>query len=403
MSPLPGPLGVGTTSSSAVQMGTCTGMAFDATGRLLAVCKGPAAANLRLLDPTTLETLASLALPSAPGGDRADLSGGTHFIQRADGTLLIPTASGSIATVTVGSDTLTQTGAVDLSGLLGPKERLFAVGAGFDGRDWAVGSDGSVLTVPRDGGEPRSIRLDEPIAEDIATDRSGTYVVTRRALYRLRAATDGTPRVVWREPLPSAEADMNAGRAHLGPGTAPAIVAGRYVAVADGLNPPRVTVVRIRGRSASRLFCAVPVFTPGKGSIEAPLVVAGRSIVAANAYGYANELSTEGGRTTAGGLARVVVTRHNCRRGWTSEQVSPSAQPVLSRRTGLLYTLVKPAGFPDTWNLAALDWRTGAVRFAALAGEGLGFNSLGGAMVLGPDGAAYAGTFGGVVRFADDG
>ncbi len=65
--------------------------------------------------------------------------------------------------------------------------------------------------------------------------------------------------------------------------------------------------------------------------------------------------------------------------------------PSCRAATGLLYTVDKPAGFPDAWNLAAIDWRTGEVRFRALAGEGLGFNSNGGAMVLGPDGAAYAG------------
>jgi hypothetical protein len=97
----------------------------------------------------------------------------------------------------------------------------------------------------------------------------------------------------------------------------------------------------------------------------------------------------------------VVAGRHGCRVAWSSPQVSPSAQPVVSRATGLLYTLEKPKGAPDAWNLAALDWRTGERRFAVLAGEGLGYNSDGGAVVLGPDGAAYAGTFGGVVRFQD--
>ena len=86
---------------------------------------------------------------------------------------------------------------------------------------------------------------------------------------------------------------------------------------------------------------------------------------------------------------------------WRSREISPSAQPVVSRATGLLYTLDKPAGFPDRWDLAALDWRTGRLHFRVLAGEGLGFNSSGGAVALAPDGDAFAGTFGGVVRFSD--
>ena len=75
----------------------------------------------------------------------------------------------------------------------------------------------------------------------------------------------------------------------------------------------------------------------------------------------------------------------------------------MSRATGLLYTIDKPAGFPDRWNLAALDWRSGALRFRVLSGEGLGFNSDGCAVVLGPEGVAYAGSFGGVERFEDIG
>jgi uncharacterized protein (DUF1330 family) len=400
-SPLRGPLGNGTASASAVQFGTCASMAFDGSGRLLAVCNGAAGPTLRMVDPGSLATIATLSLPNRNSPDRTDLAGGTHFIQRADGTLLIPTNQGSLITVAVSATGLTQTGKVDLTGVLASGERPFAIGAGFDGRDWIAGNQGTVLTVPRAGGAPRALSLKEPIAEDIATDPTGAFVVTRDALYRLVAKADGTPRVVWRQPLPSAATDSHAGRVHPGPGTPPAIVAGGFVAVADGLNPPRVTVVRIKGRDSRRLACAVPVFKPGTGSVEAQLVVAGRSVVVMNAYGYDNPTSTEAGKTTTGGIARVIVGKRGCRTAWSSDEISPSAQAVVSRTTGLLYTLQKPPGAPDAWNLAAIDWRTGALRFTALAGEGLGYNSEGGAIALGPDGAAYAGTFGGVVRFRD--
>ena len=400
-SPFAGPLGHQTTSASALQFGTCASLAFDAQARLLAVCNGAMGPSLRLIDPATLATIATLTLPARSSADRTDLAGGTHFIVRADGTLLVPTNSGSLISVAVDPGGLRQTAATDLTGVLASGERPFAVAAGFDGLDWVVGNSGTVVTVPRGKGAPHSLNLHEPIAEDLATDTTGTYVVTQSALYRLRATPDGNPRVIWRQPLPVGVNDMQSGRIHLGPGTPPAIVAGGYVAVADGLNPPRITVVRIRGGERHRLACAVPVFKPGTGSIEAHLVVAGRSIVATNAYGYANPSSTEGGATTTGGIVRVIVSTHGCRIAWTIDQVSPSAQAVVSRATGLLYTLVKPSGAPDAWNLEALDWRTGAVRFAALAGEGLGYNSEGGAVALGPDGSAYAGTFGGVVRFHD--
>ncbi|HEX6388693.1 MAG TPA: hypothetical protein VFZ89_04590 [Solirubrobacteraceae bacterium] len=378
-SPLPGPLGHGTSRTSGLQFGTCASLAFDARGRLLGVCNGPLGPALRLMDPRTLGTIATLTLPPRLSGDRSDLAGGTHFLVRAVGTLLVPTNARTLVTV---DDALRQTRSIDLGGVLAPGERPYAVAAGYDRRDWAVGDAGTVVALPRAGGPPRALALREPVSEDLATDRTGTYVVTRAALYRLRAAADGTPRVVWRRPVARA-------------GTPPAIVARRYVAVADASNPPRVVVTTLAGREV----CSVPVFGPGR--VTAHLVVAGKSIVVSNAHGYESVLTTEGGNTSTGGIARVVVGKHGCRTAWTSKEISPSAQAVVSRATGLLYTLVKPRGFPDAWNLAALDWRTGVTRFAALAGEGLGHNSEGGAVVLGPDGAAYAGTFGGVVRFRD--
>jgi hypothetical protein len=400
-SPFPGPLGRGTASASALQFGTCASLAFDARSRLLAVCSGPMGPSLRLIDPASLVTLATMMLPFRTSGDRTDVAGGTHFVVRADGSLLVPTNSRTLIKVAVGEAGLTQTGAVDLTGVLPSGERPFAVGAGFDGRDWVAGNQGTVVTVPRGSGALRKLALHEPILEDLATDTTGTYVVTAAALYRLQATPDGTPRVIWRVPIPVGLNDMNSGRIHLGSGTPPVIVAGGFVAVTDGVNPPSVRVVRIAGRDSRRLACAVPVFPPGQGSVEAHLVVAGRSIVVANAYGYANPAVTEAGGTTVGGLTRVIVGKHGCRVAWQSKEISVSAQAVVSRATGLLYTLVKPAGAPDAWNLAAIDWRTGKTRFAALAGEGLGHNSEGGAIALAPDGTAWAGTFGGVVRFRD--
>ena len=408
-SPLPGPLGNGTTRSSALELGGCASLAFDKRDRLIAACNSPFGPSLMLVEPKSLTTLASMMLPGKGAPDPTsvlalnltDFSGGTHFIVRADGSLLVPTNDERLLSITVGGSSLTQSAVTDLKGAMGSGQKVFAIGSGFDGYDWAVGNKGTVVTVPHSGGTPHALALNEPVAEDIATDPTGTYVLTASALYRLQANGDGTARVVWREPVLSGLADPHAGRFHAGPGTPPVILAGGYVAVADALNPPRVNVMRIAGRDSRRLACAVPVFHPGSGSVEAQLVAAGHSLVVSNAYGYDNVTSTEGGRTATGGMAKIVVTKRGCHTAWTNDLITPSAQAVVSRKTGLLYTSQKPKGFPDYWGLAAVDWRTGKLRFSVLAGEGLGFNSNGGAIVLGPDGTAYAGTFGGLVRWHD--
>lgn len=401
-SPLPGPLGRGTTRSSALLPGNCSSLAFDRQARLLALCNGILGPVLRLVDPANLATISTLNLPPRPNADMNDRAGGTHFVVRDDGTLLVPTNQGQVLTIASGAGGLKQTGSIDLTKVLAQRERPFAIGIGADGRVWVTGEQGSVIVLPRNGSERiHRVKLPEPIAEDMATDASGTYVVTRDALYRFGLTPEGAPKVLWRHAIPAGLDDSHAGRVHPGSGTPPAILPGGYVAVTDAVDPPRLMVLRTTGPTKRRLYCSVPLFTPGRASVEAPLTVAGHSVVVTNAYGYDGLQTTELGGTTTGGIARVVVGRRGCRTAWTSPEISPSAQPVVSRATGLLYTTIKPAGAPDNWRLAGIDWRTGAKRFSVLSGEGLGFNSTGGAVVLGPDGAAYAGTFGGVVRFQD--
>jgi hypothetical protein len=70
----------------------------------------------------------------------------------------------------------------------------------------------------------------------------------------------------------------------------------------------------------------------------------------------------------------------------------------------LIYSYTKPArpkDEVDAWYLTALDFRTGKTVFKKLAGTGLGFNNNYAPVTLGPDGAAYVGALGGLVRLSD--
>ena len=81
---------------------------------------------------------------------------------------------------------------------------------------------------------------------------------------------------------------------------------------------------------------------------------------------------------------------------------APSVVPKLSLETGLVYTYVKPPDADsDPWYLTALDFRTGETKWMALAGRGVGFNNNYAPITLGPDGSAYVGVIGGLVRLAD--
>jgi outer membrane protein assembly factor BamB len=94
-----------------------------------------------------------------------------------------------------------------------------------------------------------------------------------------------------------------------------------------------------------------------------------------------------------------------CRLVWTnSSERAPSVVAKVSLGNGLLYTYTKdpaPKATDDPWYLTALDVRTGATVFKVLAGTGLGFNNNYAPVSIGPDGAAYVGVLGGLVRFAD--
>jgi hypothetical protein len=169
------------------------------------------------------------------------------------------------------------------------------------------------------------------------------------------------------------------------------------------------------------------VFAQGASATDQSLIVAGRSIVAENNYGY-SVAATEFGGTTTPGLTRVdvvpqrakgkrkgpkrrgkakrrrgkgKVTRYECDTVWTSAERAPSVVPKLSLSTGLVYTYTKPAGTgsDDPWYLTALDFRTGATVFRRLAGEGLGHNNHYAPVTLGPDGTAYVGALGGLIAF----
>ena len=77
----------------------------------------------------------------------------------------------------------------------------------------------------------------------------------------------------------------------------------------------------------------------------------------------------------------------------------------LSLGAGLVYTYTKPKrdDIADAWYLTAIDFDNGKTRWRALGGTGFGFNNNFAPVSIGPDGAAYVGVLGGLVRLADAG
>jgi hypothetical protein len=184
------------------------------------------------------------------------------------------------------------------------------------------------------------------------------------------------------------------------------MMAGGRVAITDNDDPMNVVVYHRAARvSGPRLVCEEPVFAKGASATDNSLIAARNSLVVENNYGYTGPASTMNGATTTPGLARVDVLKRDrgCRTIWRSDEVAPTVVPKVSLETGLVYTYTKPARNDDVdaWYFTALNFCTGRRWYRRLTGTGLGYNNNYAPVTLGPDGVAYVGVLGGLVRIAD--
>jgi hypothetical protein len=174
------------------------------------------------------------------------------------------------------------------------------------------------------------------------------------------------------------------------------------VAITDNADPMNVVVL---DRRSGAEVCRAPVFERGASATDNSLIMAGNAIVVENNHGYTGPGATQNGGSTAPGIERVDydVAARTCTKVWRSEERSPTVVPKLSLANGLVYVYTKEpqSDGDDVWYLTALDFRTGRTVFKAFAGEGLGHNNNYAPITLGPDGSAYVGVLGGLVRLAD--
>ncbi|HJP67020.1 MAG TPA: hypothetical protein VKA30_12040 [Actinomycetota bacterium] len=414
-----GPLGDRMAVDSSFLAADCASVTFDRLGRIVTVCVGLQGPFLAMLDPRTLAAMAlfplPLRIPSPSGGSPfSDFAGGGYFYLDHLDRAVIPTTTRQIwvvaeARVPVVGQAFRLVRRYDLTRAVPFGDGIVSALPDWSGRIWFVSSGGVVGTVDRGSGRVRSLRLrGEVIANSFAVDETGgVYVVSDHALYRFDAGSNGGPVVTWREPYDRGTR-IKPGQVSQGSGTTPSLMGSEYVAITDNADPRMHVVVYRRARdvSGTRLVCAEPVFAAGKGDTENSLVVTGTSMIVENNYGYSNPLATENGRSTEPGLARVDLDAEGqCHTVWVSGERAPSVVPKLSLATGLLYTYTKDpsADGTDAWYFTAIDFVSGATVYKRLAGAGLGFNNNYAPVTLGPDGAAYVGALGGIVRLADSG
>ncbi|HYZ28912.1 MAG TPA: hypothetical protein VE570_07650 [Thermoleophilaceae bacterium] len=402
-----GPLGRGIARTSTFLSHECASLTFDSRDRIVAICVGLEAPIVQMFDPKTLDSLASMVLPPRTGlstGVFTDFSGGGYFYLDDKDRVIAPTNTRHLYVIaeTDGPGFELQQD-YDLTSVVPQGDKIISALPDWSGRIWFASTAGVVGFVDPVTGAVKSRDLKEPNGNSFAVDDSGgAYIVTDNALYRFDASPSGVV-TTWRETYDNIGV-KKPGQTQAGSGTTPTVMGPGYVAITDNADPMNVVVYKRASRLAgSRLVCKAPVFAKGASNTDQSLIATPTSIVAENNYGYANPAATQGGKGTTPGLERIDVDAKGCRKVWHSDEVAPSVVPKLSLANGIVYTYTKPprADGQDGWYLTALDFATGKTLWKALAGEGLGYNNNYAPVTLGPDGSAYVGVLGGLVRLAD--
>jgi hypothetical protein len=394
----PGPLGRNTVVTSAMfGVNECASLTFDRNGRLLGLCVDIAGPRLQLMDPHTLRILAKQGLPGrklrAGVNPFEDLCGAYYYLDRDD-RAVVATTDKRIQIFRI-SWAIELLKTIDLASRVPGKDCLLALMPDWSGRIWFATGAGRVGQVEPDTGRAQVVELQgERITNSLAVDETGgVYVVTDHALYRF----DSGPRITWRQPYDRGR-HRKPGQLSQGSGTTPTVLGNGLVAITDNAEPQMH--VQAYDRKNGTRMCNVPVFRPGRSATENSLVAVGNSVIVENNYGYTGPLSTLYGRTTEPGVSKVDLD--HCRVEWTSDEIAPSCVAKMSLQAGLLYVYAKPARTnAAAWYFTAIDVRTGRTAFRVLTGTGVQWNNHYAAITLGPDGAAYVATLGGMVRIAD--
>jgi hypothetical protein len=411
----PGPLGLDPEVDTAwYGVKECATLAFDSAGRLVALCGNIRGAIMHVLDPDSMEPLATLVLPERGDGRGRkpwqNLCGGAYFYLDAEDRAVLATTDRRILTVTTsdrdGDPALTAETAVDLTDEVPAEDCLIALMPDWSGKGtWWATRDGRI-GLSRVGLEDSpTLDLGEEIANSVSVgEDGGLYAVTTHRLVKLRLAR-GRIRTVW-ETAYDRGTEVKAGQLSRGSGTTPTLMPGGLVAITDNADPRMH--VQFHRQSDGTLLCREPVFVDGESATENSLVlVDADAVVVENNHGYASPLSTVLGQTTSAGFARVEVdaATGECSTAWTNEMTAPTSVPKASLANGLVYAWTKRASGwgVNAWYLSAMDARTGMLAFEVRAGIGSMFNNNYAALTLGPDGSAYVATLAGMVRVRDAG
>lgn len=358
----------------------CRRIEVDAHGRLVTLCGSAEAPVLRLVDPDSLRQLAAKDLPTSKDAACA----GAFFVDR-DRAVVATHDQRLLVIGTADADDepdLTTRGGTDLD--IPDDDCVVGVAPDAAGRSWFV-TDGGRVGVVADG-RARVLDLAEPVDRPLQVSGESAYVATAEAVYRIGVTEAGAPRAVWR-----VDQDHSA---------TPAALPVGLVAVTDDAGSRLAVVVRSATDGAE--VCRAEVFGSDEGAADR-LVADGAGVLVQNVHGYGGPQSTILGRTTTGGVARVLADGGTCEVAWTADVDAPSGAPAVAPGAGLAYAYTKRHSWVgvNAWYLTALDLETGRTVFAVRTGLGVLRDNHHGDVTLGPGATVYVPVLGGLVRVHD--
>ncbi len=404
-SPWPGPLGESPqVDTSWFGVEECASLVVDSHDRLVGLCGDRHARTLHVIDPESMNPVATKELPDSGARSWDDPCGSAAFyLDEADHAVVATTDRRILVVGTSDADgdpDLTTEASYDLGGQVPDGDCVVGLAPDWRGDIWWVTQRGRIGTVRPSSGRATVLGLHEDVANGLAVDKTGVYVVTTEALYRLKAGASGRPAVAWRTSYDRGS-ERKSGQLSQGSGTTPTLMPGDVVAIADNADPRMHVAFYDTG--SGDLVCQAAVFGDDEGATSTSLVSVGRGVIVQDNHGYGGPLSTMFGMTSDGGIARVDLADRTCSVRWTSDEVAPSSVPKVSLANGLLYASTKPHSWwgANAWYLSALDVRTGRTVFRVRTGLGTLMNSHRAAVTLTRDGSAYVATLGGLVRVRD--
>ena len=427
-----GPLGLALQVRSRTQgFGGYGTLAYDRRGRLVGVTSNGRRFQLELMDPYTLEELASYDLPPRPPGFLLQgtlpweyIGAGVYFYLDHLDRAVVPTTHNTIQVVQVpdpeageGFRLVREYNLADyVVPLSWPKQDSVAwVLPDWGGEYfWFATTAGAIGSVQVDTGLVHALQLEGEIIENsFAVGPEGAFILSDQALYLFHLDAQGSLQTDWRLAYDRGP-HKKPGHITRGSGTSVTLLGGPegIVAVTDNAEP-RIRLLFV-SRSDGKLLCSLPLFQDGRSGTDITVIGLEQADPQGRSTGrYSAIVENNWGHhffpiaDPAPGVARVDLARqpddsYQCSQVWASAEHNLGVFK-LSLANGLVYLYFRDDSlFPSRWYLTALDFWSGETVYKALAGAGVGYNNWAGALFLHPDGGiAYSTTLFGLVMLRD--